>query len=310
MKKKILLLCAFCVSIGLAACGTENELKVYEYSGLNDDNTYFDYSGEVYRYENMIRTEEPAAEESREFHFMGEVYDLTYSETDAKEFMPYAEDYYYAGDIEFAFVENTEKISGICCYDGSAISVRKNGNGKLEGEKDYKKIADSVAKEYINIGKYISECSSRVTVFEEKDGVAECSYKNYDYFFAGDGTESEIKYTFTYTREYKGYETCEMVIVTLNEAGQLCNLQLNAVGMFDNKKNSVVKREAIDKSVKQKMNEIFRGEYFVESVKCDTILCVNQEGKLFYLTLVDSIIEGTEPKEKTEAECVFILADE
>ncbi|MDD5900044.1 MAG: hypothetical protein PUC73_03985 [Lachnospiraceae bacterium] len=310
MKKKVSLSFVLLMSICLMACGKGNDLRIYEYSGMNDDNLYFDYSGETYRYESMVRTNESVAEETREFRFMGEVYELTYAETDAKEFLPYAEDYYYAGDIEFAFVENTEEIAGICCYAGDAIDIRKNEEVKLEKEKDYKQIADSVVKEYINIGKYTSECSTRVTLFEEKDGVADCSYKNYDYFYAGNGDESEIRYTFTYIREFKGYETCETVFVTLNEAGQLCNLQLNAVGMFDNKKEAVAKRTDIDKKVKQKLKEICREEYLVGDVKCDTILCVNQEGDFFYVSLVDSMVESTESGVETETKCVFLLADE
>lgn len=309
MKKKVSLLCLVMI-ICLMACAEKNNLNIYEYSGMNDDNTYFDYSGETYRYECMVRTNESVAEETRKVRFMGKDYELTYSETDVKEFLPYAEDYYYAGDIEFAFVENTEEISGICCYDGNAIDIRKNRGKKLEKEKDYKEIADSIVKEYTNIGKYTSECSTRVTLFEEKDGVAECNYKNYDYFYVRNGEEAEIRYTFSYTREFKGYETCEMVFVTLNEEGQLCNLQLNAVGMFDNKKGTVAKRADVNKKVKQKMKEICREEYLVENVMSDTILCVNQEGDFFYVALVDAMVENAESKGKIPTECVFILADE
>ena len=133
---------------------------------------------------------------------------------------------------------------------------------------------------------------------------------NYDYFYKKTKDTEEINYTFTYKREFKGYETCEMVYVTLDADGRLCNFQLNAVGLFDERKDEVVKRKNIDKKIKQKLETICRKEYAIKEMEYETILCVNQEGNYFYVAMVDSVVENVNEETENEIPCVFILADE
>lgn len=309
LKKIYYLIGACVVALFGVACKSEDTLHVYEYSGWNDDTIYFDYSGETYQYENLKREAETKAPKFREVRFLGEVYELTYQDTIAKEFLPYAEDFYKVGDIEFSFIENTDTFSGVWCYGGTSIDVGK-AEKNLIAEKDYKKIADDLVKEYIDIGKFTQNCSSVVTLFEEKEGIADCSHESYDGFYEKKNINEEVKYTFTYVGNFKGYETFEKVFVTLNDAGELCELQLNAVGLFDNKKESVAKIKEIEKSVKQKTKDICKDGYAIKDVNCDTVLCVNSEGKYFYLTFAESILEHLQDKIESEETSVFILAED
>ncbi len=290
------------------ACKTEDNMHVYEYSGQHDDTIYYDYTGETYQYESFKREAGTTAPKNRKIQFLGKEYELTYRNTVTKSFLPFAEDFYYAGDMEFSFIENTDTFSGVFCYGETSIDLGRTAE-KLVDEKDYKAIADDLVKAYVDISDYTQKCSSLVTFFEEENGVADCWHESYDTFYEKKANE-KVEYTFTYIRNYKGYETFEKVFVTLNEAGELRELQFNAAGLFDDKKEPVAGKKEIEKKATQKMKDICKEGYAIKDVNCDIVLCINSEGKFFYLTFVDSKLEHLQDKTEGEESSILILAED
>lgn len=128
-----------------------------------DATEYFDYSAEVYEYKLKKKDGEVSAPRTHTVQFMGKTYDMTYSKTSTKEFLPYADDYYESGDLEFSFVEHTDMLSGVICFGDAVIAV-DGVEQQPETEADYRAVADRIAGEYLYL--VIAEAEM------EKQGVA------------------------------------------------------------------------------------------------------------------------------------------
>jgi len=276
------------LSLGALSCKSE-ELRVYKHPDW-DAAEYFDYSAEVYEYKLKKKDGEVSAPQTRTVQFMGKTYDATYSETYTKEFFPYADDYYESGDFEFSFVEHTDKLSGVTCFGDAVIAV-DGVEQQPETEADYRAVADRIAGEYIVVEDFEVKCTSAVNLFQLVNGVASGGSESFGYFYEAKEDTREVKYTFTYSGKFQGYDTCENVIVTLDRAGNLCGLQLNAVGLFADKTEKVAKPEEITALVKKTMESACLESYAVNEVSCDITLGVNGEGEYLYLVIAEAEME-------------------
>lgn len=297
----------------LGACKKKTALHVYEYFGQNDDTSVFRYEGDIWAGigEKDKMDDHKSAAQNRQFVFLGQKYDLCYTETETKEFLPYAEDYYFTGegtDLEVSFKEGTDLMTGIYCYDGLDVG----GEVLSQTEEEMKKRADSLLKEYIALEEYDCSCSSEVIHFEEQNGEAESYRTCYNYFYNDiqETDQNTVLYTFTYNKRYQGYRTCEMALVTFTEKGLLYSLQLNAIGMFSSEDAASVGQAKLQESIAKKMNRICKEGYRVQSLNNDVTLCKDRDDHFFYVVAAVPMVVQDNGSIASQETCIFIVVEE
>lgn len=295
----------FILIFSLSACSKDSSLTVYEYSGLYDDSLVFSSSGDIYEDGDTGIYDNSNAPRNRVYSFFGTEYQLNYKETFAKEFFPYAEDYYYANnnsDIKFSFKENTDILTGVTFWDGVSIDP----SIVLENEEDYISFANNLVDDYIVLDDYVCSVSTLVYNFVEEDGIADGSYNSYDYFYKSSSSTEHPRYTISYTKYLDGFKTCEMAVVSLNPDGSLHSLQLNAIGLFDQVKLDGFSEKMIETAVSSKLEKICNDGYRIQSNTSQMTLCIDKEGKPFFVVVAKPEItsKNTELQQET---CIFII---
>lgn len=304
-KNNILFLVISVLTFSLAACSKDSLLTVYEYPGLYDDSLVFSSSGDIYEDDNKGVYDNSNALRSRVYNLFGTEYKLNYNETFAKEFFPYAEDYYYADgntDIRFSFKENTDFLTGVTFWDGLYI----NQSTPLENEEDYISLANNLMKDYIDLNDYTCSISTSVYNFVKEGDTAVGGYDNYDYFYKSNFPTEYPRYIVSYTKYLDGFRTCEMAVAELNSDGTLYSLYFNAIGLFEQVKLNGFNEKMVENAVYNKLKAICRDGYNIQSNTNQMILSIDSKGKLFFLVAAKPEITSKNTN-ITPQTCIFIV---
>lgn len=291
----------------LTGCGSEAKLHVYEYPAAYDESNIMKYTGDSYEYKKTDNYVDASAVQSFSFDLAGVQYELAYQDTDQKEFVPYEEENYISqGGLEISFKKGTEEVCGIQSEDGLRISSLENP----KTEEDFRRISETFVKEYIVPENYICSLATEVAHFVQEGEKASRWFETKDFFYIGSpGTES-VKYIFTYIRYLDGYQTSDIAEIILNPNGTLDRMMLINIGAFEDAGERMVGRDALDRAVLEKVNAICSEGYKIENVQNDVIVCIDENGQLFFLVSAKPTIRVASNNEQLEGTCIFIVAGE
>ncbi len=291
----------------MAGCQREN-WKVYEIAGETMDTECFEYSGDVYGLPQVADYSRSAAEKNKTFTFQGEEYLLSYNETCSRDLLSYHEDMYRMEDTgtTFYFRTDTGKLSGIFT-NGTALEITEQ---KPEGKEEYLQLATDVLKEYIPVGEYEVICETELTIFEKQGSIGQRSYRTEpDFYVPVDETET-ANYVIAYRRYVGGYPSSDMAVIVLDEAGKLQRLNIGEINAFRGKTAFQVEEKYMEEQVGKKLKSLCKTGYEIESFSHSSILCIDDEGKPYFMVSVFPEIKKTETKEIRNEMCVFIFAPE
>ena len=305
----------FCILLAvvlfLSGCGKQATLQVYEYAGANDDNTIFDYTGEVYEEAEVLVKDTP--EEKRTFVFQGTEYELNYEETEQRQFFSYAEHFYTdaanAG-VAMAFRDDTNQLTKVTSQAGIKLASAT----VPVTEADFRAAADMLLKDYLKPEEYTCTCVTEVSHFTEDGEIGSRWYETKECFY-DEAVEGETKqYVFTYTKYLDGFRTSDAAEVTFYADGTLSSMQLLNIGAFDVVKEVGVSEKGFETAIEEKLLQICKDGYQIEDFRQESILGIESSGKLFFVVsarpTVSAVAARTVSGEVSEETCIFIVTVE
>lgn len=305
MKRKIRFLGWIMLLLLVAGCQKE-EWEIYEIAGVNEDTAYFDYSGNIYEMNSGESYSRKEAEQSKKFLFYGTEYLLCYEETCHRDFMSFDEDVYRTKDedITFYFRAGTNELSGIFAQNGT---MRITGEITKERE-EYLRLTEDILEEYISTDEYEVTCQTKVTVFKTQGEIGTREYRTEEGFYVPREECETAKYVITYRRYIGGYPSSDVAIVTLDEAGGLKQLNIGETNAFRSLNVPRLSEKDITEKVSEKLNSICKEGYEIEKFAQSFSLCIDEEGKLYFMVSVFPTVKKTETNVAAEGLCVFVLA--
>ncbi len=288
-----------------AGYGNKAKLHVYEYP--YDDNSIMNYTGDSYDYPKANFYTDDSAEPNASFNFNGTQYKLTYYETGQKEFVPYEEEKYRNSDgVRLSFKKGTGELCGIQSDNGLRISDLENP----ETEEEFREIADSFVKDYIAIENYTCALTTEVAYFVQEGEKASRWYEEKDSFYANSSEMESVQYIFTYRRYLNDFITNDMATVVLNPDGTLGRLILANTGAFEDVGKQLVGQDTLESAISKKVTAICSEGYQVENIQNDVMVCIDENGKLFFFVEAKPTLRVASGDEHLEGTCYFIVAEE
>ena len=137
-------------------------------------------------------------------------------------------------------------------------------------QEQCKKIADSIADDYISIVEY------RVDITEQS-------------------IESNYLYTFTYYREVSGYKTADSLTISIDGNGNISSFGKAMLGSFDEIESVSVDDKKAKNTIDAKLESIYRGNSKRKSHSVDNVVLIKlDDGTCAFLYTVDNQFEDAE----------------
>ncbi len=181
-------------------------------------------------------------------------------------------------------------------YDSRIYNDEYYARKDIENSYEYaKEMANEIASQYINIEEYqLKETSSLVSLKEDK---------SYDF----------MKYKFEFIKYIDGIRTAAKVHIIITSKGDLIALSVKNVDDFDNVDTSNVDFDEVEKSIKNKLNEVYLEKLGMKSYSYNIesqTLAYAPEGQLILASIVDvHIVVGNGNDYNTLVEIATVIEE-